>query len=107
MIIHQERYISGDSSHNHEDIFETDWVKFAEVTRLLDETCIAWGAEIAMKKTKWMHITPNNITHPLPDLFIRGEIIGRVHEFIHLGSLVGDTYSVGVTEDIERRIAEA
>ena len=60
-----------------------------------------------MKKTKWMHVTPNNITHPLSDLFIRGEIIERVHEFICLGSLVGDTYSVGVTEDIERRIAEA
>ena len=70
--------------------FETDWVKFAEVTRLLDETCIAWGAEIAMKKTKWMHVTPKNITHTLPDLFIRGEIIERVHEFIYLGSLVGD-----------------
>ena len=88
-------------------IFETNQIKFAEVTRILDETCIAWGAEISTKKTKWVYITPEAELHSMPDLFIRGEQIERVHEFIYLGSLVGDSYSLGVTEDIERRIAEA
>ena len=88
-------------------IFETSWTKFAEATRILDETCMAWGAEISTKKTKWVYITPEVALHPAPDLFIRGEQIERVHEFIYLGSIVGDSYSLGVTEDIERRIAEA
>ena len=37
-------------------IFETNQIKFAEVTRILDETCIAWGAEISTKKTKWVYM---------------------------------------------------
>ena len=88
-------------------IFETDWNKFKEATRILDETCMAWGAEISTKKTKWMYIDPEPRDLPLPELFIKDEQIERVHEFIYLGSLIGDSYSLGVMEDIDRRIAEA
>ena len=64
-------------------------------------------ATLATKKTKWMYIDPEPRDHPLPELFIKDEQIERVHEFIYLGSLIGDSYSLGVMEDIDRRIAEA
>jgi hypothetical protein len=87
--------------------FETDWERFCEAARLLDETCADWGAEISQPKTKWMYITTDLGDHPKPDLHIRGEVIERVHTFVYLGSVLGDSYSLGVSEDIERRIAEA
>ena len=39
-------------------VFETDPARFAEVTKLLDETCTDWGAEISITKTKWMYVSP-------------------------------------------------
>ena len=31
----------------------------------------------------------------------------HVHEFLYLGSIVGDGFSLGILEDVTRRIAEA
>ena len=35
------------------------------------------------------------------------EVVERVHEFLYLGSLVGDSHSLGVFEDVQRRVNEA
>ena len=36
-------------------IFETHRAKFAEATKILDGTCIAWGAEISLKNDVGIH----------------------------------------------------
>ena len=42
-------------------VFETDKNRFSEVTRILDETCTAWGAEISITKTKWMYVSSDSV----------------------------------------------
>ena len=70
-------------------VFETDPARFAEVTKILDETCKEWGSEISITKTRWMYVSPTlNDDRELPDLFIRAEKVERVHDFLYLGSLV-------------------
>ena len=55
-----------------------------------------------------MYVSPTlNDDRELPDLFIRAEKVERVHEFVHLGNLVGDSNSLGIFEDVHRRAAEA
>ena len=55
-----------------------------------------------------MYVSPTlNDDRELPDLFIREENLERVHEFLCLGSLVGDSYSLGIFEDVHRRVKEA
>ena len=89
-------------------VFETDPTRFAEITKLLDETCKDWGSEISIAKTKWMYVSPSlNDDRELPDLYIRTEKVERVHEFLYLGSLVGDSFSLGIFEDVHRRVTEA
>ena len=89
-------------------VFETDPARFAEVTKILDETCKEWGSEISITKTRWMYVSPTlNDDRELPDLFIRAEKVERVHEFLYLGRLVGDSYSLGIFEDVHRRVTEA
>jgi len=89
-------------------VFETDPARFAEVTKILDETCKEWGSEISITKTRWMYVSPTlNDDRELPDLFIRAENVERVHDFLYLGSLVGDSYSLGIFEDVHRRVTEA
>ena len=39
--------------------------------------------------------------------FICAEKVERVHEFLYLGSLVGYSYSLGILEDVHRRVTEA
>ena len=48
-----------------------------------------------------------NVDRELPDLFIRAEKVERLHEFLYLGRLVGDSYSLGIFEDVHRRVTEA
>ena len=89
-------------------VFETEPTRFSEATRILDETCIDWGAEIFTAKTKWIYVSPDqNDERELPKVFIRAEKVERVHEFLYLGSIVGDSFSLGILEDVTRRIAEA
>ena len=55
-----------------------------------------------------MYVSPTlTDDRELPDLFIRAKKVERVHEFLYLGSLVGDSYSVGIFEDVHRRVTEA
>ena len=55
-----------------------------------------------------MYVSPTlNDDRELPDLFIRAENVERVHDFLYLGSLVGDSYSLGIFEDVHRRVTEA
>ena len=42
-------------------VFETDKNRFSEVTRILDETCRDWGAEISITKTKWMYVSSDSV----------------------------------------------
>ena len=59
-------------------------------------------------KNKWRYVSPTlNVDRELPDLFIRAEKVERVHEFLYLGRLVGDSYSLGIFEDVHRRVTEA
>ena len=52
-----------------------------------------------------MYVSPTlNDDRELPDLFIRAEKVERVHEFVHLGNLVGDSNSLGI---LHRRVTEA
>ena len=72
-------------------VFETDQTRFSEATKVLDETCSDQGAEISITNTTWMYVSPDqNDELELPEDFIRSEKIERVHEFLHLSSLVGD-----------------
>ena len=86
---------------------ETDFERFVESAQILDDTCGRWGAELSMSKTKWMHRSDSAVARHLPELEISGQIIERVHEFVYLGSLIADTYTLGVAEDVTRRVAEA
>ena len=91
-------------------MFETDFARFEESARILDETCTDWGAEISTAKTKWIYVSPESEEHrqqQMPELYLRGVLIERVHEFNYLGSIVGDSYSLGVCEDALRRVSEA
>ena len=55
-----------------------------------------------------MYASPTlNDDRELPDLFIRAEKVERVHEFLYLGSLIGDSYSLGIFEDVHIRVTEA
>ena len=52
-----------------------------------------------IKSTK--SVSPNlNDDNELPELFIRQEVVERVHGFLYLGSLVGDSYNLGIFEDV-------
>ena len=55
-----------------------------------------------------MYVSSDSVEEgELPEVFIREEKVERVHEFLYLGSIVGDTYSLGILEDVVRPIAEA
>ena len=55
------------------------------------------GAEISITKKKWMYVSSDSVDErELPEVFIREEKVERVHEFLYLGSIVGDTYSLGI-----------
>ena len=81
--------------------------QFVESAQILDDTCRRWGAELSVPKTKWMYISDSAVARRLPELEISGQIIERVHEFVYLGSLIADTYILGVAENVTRRVAEA
>ena len=81
--------------------------KFA--ARLLEPSCrdnsAAFSAE---SRCKWIYVSPDqNDEREPPEVFIRVETVERVHEFLYLGSIVGDSFSLGILEDVTRRIAEA
>ena len=89
-------------------VFETDPIRFSEAAKILDETCTDWGAEIHPSKTKWMYVSPDlNDDFDFPEVMIRAEKVEQVHEFVYLGNIVGDSYSLGIFEDVTRRVAEA
>ena len=54
-----------------------------------------------------MYVAPTRGEHARPELTIRGEMIERVHELVYPGSIIGDTYTLGMAEDVQRRVKEA
>ena len=54
-----------------------------------------------------MYVSPTlTDDRELPDLFIRAKKVERVHEFLYLGSLVGDSYALQFFEDVHIQVLE-
>ena len=93
-------------------LLEPGWSRFVRATQLLDQVISEWGGELSLKKTEWMWICgvggPGGGADPGDsELFLRGRALNRVEVFPYLGSLVGSSPSLGVDEDITRRISLA
>eukprot|EP00973_Karenia_brevis_P016595 2271680-Karenia_brevis.AAC.1 len=92
---------------------------------MLDQIVSEFGGEVSLKKTKWMRVCmtqPEEVKEssigvfmgspaidPSPDriLVIRGAVVEELRSFAYLGSIVGNTATLGVEEDIKNRIQKA
>ena len=72
-----------------------DFDKLQVATLEPQQSCLKWGMKINFDKCKVL--TPSN-----DNIFIQGELLENVNNFVYLGSSLADT-----TKDIERRIALA